>query len=507
MRQGLLPFQYAEEGTWSGMTALAGLPLYLELAEAARLPEAIDRYVQARAGGQGWTDRQVVLALVLLNLAGGEAVDDLRMLEGDEGFTALLRRSEAVGRPRSERRGLLRRWRKERTRAVPSPSAVFRYLDAFHDAAQEEQRQPHHACIPLPNEHLRGLGRVNGELLAFVQRRKPQRVATLDQDATLIASEKAEALYCYERYRAYQPLTTYWAEQGLVVHSEFRDGNVPAGFEQLRVLQEALALLPDGVDQVRLRSDTAGYQQELLRFCAEGKDERFGRIEFAVGVDVTPAFRQAVAAVPEAEWHALVRVLEDGERVSTGQEWAEVCFVPNWVGHRKSSPEYRYLAVREPLRQQTLPGMEEQLAFPFVSFPGGGVYKIRGIVTNRSLPGDELIWWYRERCGKGEEIHQIMKGDLAGGQLPSGQFGSNAAWWAIVQLAYNLHRALQRLALGPQWQGKRLKAVRFGLINLPGRLVAHARTLVLRLSSKHPALPLLLQTRRQLLVLTHAPPA
>ena len=37
-----------------------------------------------------------------------------------------------------------------------------------------------------------------------------------------------------------------------------------------------------------MRSDTAGYQQEFLRYCAEGKDQGFGVIEFAVGVDVTP---------------------------------------------------------------------------------------------------------------------------------------------------------------------------------------------------------------------------
>jgi hypothetical protein len=24
-----------------------------------------------------------------------------------------------------------------------------------------------------------------------------------------------------------------------------------------------------------------------------------------------------------------------GRRIETGQEWAEVCFVPNWVGHSK----------------------------------------------------------------------------------------------------------------------------------------------------------------------------
>ena len=52
-----------------------------------------------------------------------------------------------------------------------------------------------------------------------------------------------------------------------------------------------------------LRSDTAGYQQELLRYCAEGRDERFGVIEFAVGVDVTAEFRRAVSEVAEEDWH------------------------------------------------------------------------------------------------------------------------------------------------------------------------------------------------------------
>ena len=43
------------------------------------------------------------------------------------------------------------------------------------------------------------------------------------------------------------------------------------------MLKEALGHLPVGVAKVMLRSDTAGYQQELLRYCAEGRDERFGQ--------------------------------------------------------------------------------------------------------------------------------------------------------------------------------------------------------------------------------------
>ena len=136
---------------------------------------------------------------------------------------------------RRERRAQERRWRKERHRTLPSPSAVFRYLGGFHDPGEESRRQAHTAFIPAPNQALRGLGKVNGGLVAFVQSRAPQGEATLDMDATLVETEKQGALHSYKKYKAYQPLTTYWAEQELIVHSEFRDGNVPAGYEQLRV--------------------------------------------------------------------------------------------------------------------------------------------------------------------------------------------------------------------------------------------------------------------------------
>ena len=69
-------------------------------------------------------------------------------------------------------------------------------------------------------------------------------------------------------------------------------------------------------------------------------------------------------------------------------------------------------------------------------------------MTNRTLEGSELVRWYRARCGKGEEVHGVMKTDLAGGRLPSGLFGANAAWWGHVVLAFNLHAALRRLGLG-----------------------------------------------------------
>jgi len=46
MRQGVLPFQYREEKTSTRMTALAGLPIYLDLAQVAGLSQSIQRHVR-----------------------------------------------------------------------------------------------------------------------------------------------------------------------------------------------------------------------------------------------------------------------------------------------------------------------------------------------------------------------------------------------------------------------------------------------------------------------------
>ena len=85
-------------------------------------------------------------------------------------------------------------------------------------------------------------------------------------DATLIETHKRDALHCYKGFKACQPLNCWWSEQGAMLdyYSEFRDGNIPAGHEQLRVLQASLGHLPVSVTEVSLRLDTAGYQEELL---------------------------------------------------------------------------------------------------------------------------------------------------------------------------------------------------------------------------------------------------
>ncbi len=215
-----------------GLTALAGLPTYLEFGCVMGLNEAVESRLKIRSGDQGWSDAETVMALILLNLADGQGLSDLDILEGDEGFCRVLRESVGFGKSHQERRALSKRLRKEHKRSVPSPSSASRYLYRFHDPDQERLRKLETSFIPAPNEDLKSLIRVNGDWVACVQKRSPQEAATLEMDATVVATNKREALYCYKGGKAYQPLNVYWAEQDLILHSEFRDGNVWAGTDK-----------------------------------------------------------------------------------------------------------------------------------------------------------------------------------------------------------------------------------------------------------------------------------
>jgi hypothetical protein len=68
MAQGVLGFKYEEEKQDTGMTGLAGLPVYLDLMHAMGLPGQIGHHLAVKQ--RGWTDAQIITALMFLNLAG-----------------------------------------------------------------------------------------------------------------------------------------------------------------------------------------------------------------------------------------------------------------------------------------------------------------------------------------------------------------------------------------------------------------------------------------------------
>jgi len=322
----ILPMKVEAESSDVVSTAHAGLLVFLELWCLIGMPQHIDRALHLH-GKQGWLTRQIIQALLLLNLLGGESISDIDKLEDDAGLCALARMAEVFALNRPEKRDRARCFRRGRARTFPAATQLYTFFAQFHHAEEETKRQEGVAFIPASLSMLTALQSLNTQMLAWLQARQPQTTATLDVDATLAGTSIQLAKFCYKGFRSYQPLNVFWAEQQVVLHSEFRDGNVPAGFERQRVVAEALPHLPPTVKMVYLHSDSAAYDTEVLFWCERASQHpQYGRIEFTISADITREFRKVAAQV--TEWTVVYQTVK-GQQAPTGREYAEVVFVPN----------------------------------------------------------------------------------------------------------------------------------------------------------------------------------
>jgi hypothetical protein len=222
-----LLFEVDPEPLPETLTALGGVPLVEQAFRSLGLPALVKEHVRIKERQRGYDEATLVESFVIRNAVGGECIDDFVRLGEDAGL------SEMAGHP------------------IPSPSVARKFLYEFHEEAKIEEakqrRTPEQiAYIPEETEPLVGLGVVNRELVRELGRRCPeQRIATVDQDATIIESRKQEALRAYEGERGYQPMLAVWAEMNGVLADEFRDGNaartfrVPAMMVPLTVAQQA----------------------------------------------------------------------------------------------------------------------------------------------------------------------------------------------------------------------------------------------------------------------------
>ena len=357
---------------------------------------------------------------------------------------------------------------------VHAPEAARKFLYAFHEEEKieqaKQQRLPDQiAYIPSESEALEGLGKVNQDLVQrFGERCADQKIATVDQDATIIESQKREALYTYEGSRGYQPMLAVWAEMDAILADEFRDGNVPAQMAPLTVAKAAFAALPKTVTNYYYRGDSACHEKGLLRWLLDEKraDGPPGFIGFAISVRMSEALRSAIREVPDQKWKAYGKPETDVDR-----ECAEVVFVSGEESEPKGAKPLRYIAIR--LRQRQ-----------------GGLFSDGSSVLHFAVLSNIWDWepvkvieWHREKAGTIEGIHDVLKNELAAGVLPCSRFGANAAWLRLAVLTHNLITALKRMALPEDLLTARPKRLRFLIFHTPGRLVHHARQLSLRLGT------------------------
>ncbi len=442
-------FELDPEPLQETLTALGGIPLVVQAFRSLGLAASVKQHVVIKERGRGYDEATFVESFVVLNAAGGECVDDFAHLRDDAGL------GELIGHE------------------LPSPEAARNFLNAFHEEKKiqeaQQRRLPNQtAYIPEENSALEGLGKVNQELIGrFGERCLDQKIATVDQDATIIESQKREALYTYEGSRGYQPMLAVWAEMDVILADEFRDGNVPAQMAPLTVARAAFAALPKTVTTYYYRGDSACHEKNLLCWLLNEKREEGpqGFIGFATSVRMSEALRAAIGKVPEREWKAYGKPEADADR-----ECAEVAFVSNEELEPKDAKPVRYIAIRLRKRQGGL-------------FSDGSSVLHFAVLSNI---GDwepvKLIEWHREKAGTIERVHDVLKNDLAAGVLPSKYFGANAAWLRLAVIAYNVLTALKRLALPADLLTARPKRLRFLIFYTAGRLVHHARQMRLRVA-------------------------
>ncbi len=432
-----LPFEIDDTIDPTLVTGRAGVPLAIELFRQLGVAQAIDAEVAVKQRQRGLPPSQLVESLVALWTSGGDRCQDLATLREDQALAALL------GHP------------------LPAATTVRDFLEAFHGEGGPLWAAGPRATVPEESAPLAGLGRANRTLVAGLQRGARARAAPLDVDATLVESHKDAATVAYDGTRGYQPVVVLWAEQDVIVADQFRDGHVPAGCGNVRVLEQAVANLPQGVERLFLRADSALYETEVLRWCEDDAHP----IAYAISADLSAQLKAETVRLPETAWQV------EREEPDAIRAWAEVPYVPSDGDHRKDRPCLRrYLAVRIQKRQGTL-------------FADGSSVHYSAVVTNRPEDGLAILQWHRAKAGTVEHAHHVLKNELAAAALPSGKFGANAAWFRLNVLTYNLLTALKRLTLPGDLRTARPKRLRFLLFNTVGKVVAHARRTLLRLSA------------------------
>ena len=449
-RQGILPF-VIEQAKRADVTARAGLPLVVETMRALGMDEVAGVALPQPKRQRGFSPVQKLEAIVTLIAAGGDRMEDVRVLADDKGLEKLL------GAP------------------FPSPDALLDFIGQFHDPKCWEDRPlEKKAWVAPESEGLRALEVVNRKLIERGTDRSVTQ-ATIDHDGTIIEAHKHDAKIAYEGTRGFQPLVAVWAEQQLVVADEFRDANVAGGEDPLSSVKRAFANLPSWVVERRFRADSAAYYTPLLKYLVAEK------IGFAISADMTKELRACCTA--KQKW----ALLDTREREQV--DVAEVEFTPgDWP--RQAWP-LRYVALRFTPCQQDL-------------FEGKSV-RYHAIVTNRDdLDAAELVRWHREKAGTIEHVHRVMKDELGAGVLPSARFGANAAWFRINAMTFNVLTVLKRCALPERLRDARPKRLRYELFTLGGELAVHQSQLTVRVPAPDQRFREIVDARAHLLAMYDA---
>jgi Transposase DDE domain group 1 len=355
-----------------------------------------------------------------------------------------------------------------------------------------------------------GVAAVTARMLARLcaaRREALLAVVTIDLDTTdveVYGRRKQGVAYNYQGQRCGRPHVATWAEADVALAADLLAGNEDPRRGAPGLLRRALAALPEGVDQVKLRAD-GGYFAVDLAVAAYREGVGFaigakriaplwrilagiGETDWVEAIDM-PAAQVAVADYRPAWWPTSTRLLIRRVRLDSDQISAD----PRARRRRTLHPDQRALPL-------------DELA------NADAVYGYSFILTNLDVCTPEqaaaVEHWYRHRT-EIENIFRDAKHGAALRHLPSGYERVNRAWMWGALIATSLAGWLHQLTAIPDPGGRLLgwgvrdgkamiATLRHRLLRVPARVIRHAGQLIVRLPPGHHLLTEILTRLRAL---------
>lgn len=421
-------------------TSFGGCTLIREAIKRLGLRDIMKKFCLKK---MGYADEVICEALILLMASGGRSLSDWEYLKGEMGFDRMF------------------------GEACPSVDTLERYLRRLYMTTPERTSNAGQVGYTTLLEDLQKIL----ILKAWKKIDSPKKM-TLDLDAMILETNKRDALYCYEKVKAYQPMNAYCPELGMVLAHEFRDGNVSPREGYQRIIERCRKLLP----KVRwiVRSDSAGYNNDFLDWMTKEQ------IAYVMTVPETEAMDAGLLQNPT--WLPLI--LDD---INLGEEIAEILYVPTFKSRKqlhKRMNERRYFLLRKMVGQQNL-------------FP------IQQLVITNDLGSskEKIIKKHRGRCGSVEYFHSQTH-QLGMDLLPSNDFKVNCAWYGLGCVTHNLLRLLQHNLFPKDWKNLEIRTLRFRFLRSVALVIKKARQVILRFHENHPIVPIYTQAWQRLDALT-----
>jgi len=395
------------------VTASSGLALLMTFAQDVGLGKQLDRtFSSLKQRRRGYSVSAKILSFLQMIIKGGDRLSDLDVLRADPGLLSLMRME-----------------------SVPRPNTVA-------DLARKFRRTDVHRLAEC------GM-RMGVRALA---RRKPKRLI-LDIDSTLVESDMKIAKKTYEGFRGFNPLLGMVRGGGLnlAAFSVFRPGNEAPQEHNLSLVRKNIRYLKTHLPgrPIYVRSDAAGYNHRLMRYCQEEK------VGFVIAGRDSEAIPQIIRGI--RGWKEL--------RGSGGKE--EIGEAIHFVGPEKKGDAYRLIIVRRRNDQRAL-------------FPEWE-YSYRIYVTNTPWSPTKVVRFYRRR-GDAENVIRELKDGFGIDHILAEEFLAASVFFQLQLPAYNLVQVFKAEYLDRSWWVLRMKQLRYRLINIAGVVVRHARKTVLRLS-------------------------